>query len=241
MKTHAILTCLAILALGHGLSAQDAKWVIGIKSGGGAALNSSSDQSRVNLNLGLTGEYRLTEKTAVFAELKYRTFRSVYHEATRFGSGYTLNGTFVNQTASTLGITMANSVDVRRDVVEGYGLAFGYRGPLMGDFSWQAGLSLDSFKSTQEVTGAITVNTGVPASTTREGLSYTPSKTGVKPGAFVGAQWTVSPNFYVESNLAFVSFKQINYLPTAYTGAAASTETKNVNKVLLEVNAGFRF
>jgi outer membrane scaffolding protein for murein synthesis (MipA/OmpV family) len=246
MRTRSLLSAFAVLAIGSGLAAQDAPLTFGVKAGAGAVVSNSGDQNaRANVNLAFFSEYKLAGSSSVFGELKYRSFRAMYHEVTQFGAGYTLNGTYVVPNASSTpavpGIVMASSVDVRRDPVEGLGLGFGFRSKITENLAWQAGVTVDWLKSTQEVTGQITVNTGVTATTTREGLSYTPTSEKVKPGAFVGLQWNLSRNLFVETNLSYVAFQQVNYVPMSYTGVAAHTETKNVGKTLFEVNCGFRF
>jgi hypothetical protein len=234
MRTRSLLSAFAVLAMGSGLLAQESPLSFGVKTGGGLVVSNAGDQaSRVAVGLAFFGEYKLAATSSVFGELKYRNFRAMYHEVTRLGTGYSTTST--PAVPVTGNITQATSVDIRRDPVEGLGLGFGYRSRIIEDLSWQAGISLDWLKSTQEVTGQLTVGA------TREGLSYTPTTSKIKPGAFAGVQWTVSKNMYLETNLTYVAFQQVNYVPKAYSNVAAHTETKSVGKVLLEVNCGFRF
>jgi opacity protein-like surface antigen len=240
-KNLASLVAMLVLGVAVPASAQDLSF--GVKFTGGAVLNDDGGQTRTTVGLAVVGEYKLDKVSTAFAELRYRDYRSTYHEATRLGAGYLPDGTLVTPNGTTvLGITKQNSVDMRRDTAEGLGLALGYRRAFwLEGLSWQAGLSADYTRSQQEVTGQITVNPGNAAMDPQYGLNFTPHKTSITPGLFAGLHMDITPNFFVEANAQYVSFKQVNYLPQAYTGKADATETTTVKKVSLEVSAGFRF
>ena len=224
----------ALIALGAALPVAAQGLVAGIKFGAGPALGSIGTQgSRANINLALTCEYGLGAKQEVFAELGYRAFRAEDYEATRIGTGYLSNGT-------TGPIVPQTSVDMRKDQLEGFTLGLGFRRQI-GDtnFRWQGGLLVSALKSQQEVTGMITVTNG--ANTYREGLSCTPRKTAIKPGAFAGIQYRFTDSFFVESNVGVMDYKQVNYVPFAYTGQAAHSVSTDKSKVVFDLNCGFRF
>lgn len=219
---------LAVAALSLPLSAQSGL-TYGIKFGAGPVLSAVGEQrARAAVNLALTLEKSLGKDSAFFAEAGYRFFRAEDHEVTRFGVGYApggVTGTIVN----------TSSVDVRKDTLDGLVFNGGYRRALAGDLFWQAGLTLAALKSKQEVTGQLLVGTY------REGLNYTPTKTGYGLGAFAGLQYRMSNEFYFELNVASVGYSEVNYIPFAYTGQPATTETKTKNKLVLDANLGFRF
>lgn len=246
--TRTLATFAALLVMGAAAPIQAQGFSFGIKAGLGATAGDVGDQrSRANVGLAAILHYSLSENKTLFGELRYRDLRAEYYEATKFGGGYTLNGTFaangIQPVNTGSGATLRyGSVDTRRDTVEAVSLAFGYRAPLMSDrIHWQVGLSLDWAKSLQEVAGQLAVNTGNTATSTIEGLAATPSAKGIRPGAFVGLHMPITSEFFVEVNAVYFSFQQVNYLPTAYTGKAPATETKNVSKTVLEANFGLRF
>lgn len=241
---------LACALIGGAASAQTSEWSMGTKFGGGMALAGKEPQGgALAIQGGLWVEKKLTERSAVFGELSYQYFRSNDHEVTRFGTGYyPAQG---NTPAGTGYITVFRSADTRKDNLEGYGLQVGYRHFLTADLSLHGGLSLTQWISQQEVQGQLAVQSvngyqpldGKPANANLwlEGLSYTPAKRSLKPGAFVGAKLTLTDNAAVESNLRFVNYTLANYVPYAYTGQAPIVETTSKTKVVLEVNLSIRF
>ena len=240
MKAHATITTLALLvASAIGLHAQGLQYAA--KFGGGAVLGKIGDQnSRATMNAAFIVEKPLSKTSELFAEFNYRAYNAVDHEVTKFGQGYIPgwgpNGIIILGPATYQ--AGYGSVDIRKDNLSGYGLSAGYRQQLMDtDFWWHGGLMLAFMKSQQEVTGTITV-VGTPYV---EGLNYTPAKSGMRPGVFLGGQFKVAPNFFVETNLTGISYSQVNYLPGAYTGNPPTTETKTKTKFSLDVNIGFRF
>ena len=67
------------------------------------------------------------------------------------------------------------------------------------------------------------------------------SKSSIRPGFFGGLRAELGTNLFVESNLSFLGYSEVNYLPSSYTGRPATTETRNRAKAVLELNAGLRF
>ncbi len=233
-STFKLVPLAALIALGSASPVAAQGLVAGIKFGAGPVLGSIGTQgSRANINLALTCEYGLGAKQEVFAELGYRAFRAEDYEATRLGTGYI-------DPVTTGTIVPTNSVDMRKDQLEGFTLGLGFRRQI-GDtnFRWQGGLLVSALKSEQEVTGMITVTVGSTAY--REGLSFTPRKTAVKPGAFVGIQYRITDAFFVESNVGVMGYKQVNYVPLSYTGQAAHSVSTDKSKVVFDLNCGFRF
>lgn len=231
---------LALVAAGlpMGLQAQELHY--GVKFGGGAVLGAIGPQaSRATMNAAFIAEYALGKDKEVFGEVNYRVFRSVDRDVTPVGQlGYT-------PTDTTGLIYATTSVDIRKDNLEGYSLSAGYRQQIADSiFWWQAGLSLNNMNSQQEVTGQLVPGVALLKDVTNanhEGLNYTPGKTSLRPGLFIGAQAKISPNFFVETNLNGVGYQWVNYVPHAYTGRASYVETTNKFKVSLDVNVGFRF
>ncbi|MBI4912790.1 MAG: hypothetical protein HY823_08625 [Acidobacteria bacterium] len=204
-------------------------YTYGIKFGAGPVVSSAGDQkAHAAINFALSVERPLNQRAILFCELGYRFFRAEDHEVTRFGTGYAPGG-------ATGPIVNTSSVDIRKDMVEGYVFNGGYRAVLSGPWSWQAGLTVARMVSNQEVTGQIQVGTY------REGLNYVVSKSALSVGAFAGLRLKATDAFFVELNLSSVGFSQANYVPFAYTGQAPTTTSQTKNKVVLDANLGFRF
>ena len=246
MKLSLVVPLICAL-VGSGLSAQSSPWSMGAKFGAGMSLSGKDSQggAAASINGGLWVERKLTEKSALFGEFSYTYFRAVDHEVTQFGTGY--YPALGANPAGTGFITVYRSADTRKDNLEGYGLNFGYRYFLTPDLSLHGGLGLTQWISQQEVQGQLAIQSvdayqalTVPSIWT-EGLSYTPAKRGIKLGAFVGAKYALTENASLESNVRFVNYAMANYVPYAYTGNAATVESINKTKVLLELNLGIRF
>ena len=233
----AILLAPLVLAMALPASAQELQY--GVKFGGGAVVGAIGPQaSRATMNAAFMVERPIGKTSEVFAEFNYRVYRSVDHEATQFGTGFTPSGT-------TGAIIPQTSVDIRKDNLEGYALNLGYRRQFLDTlFWWQGGISLNNLSSQQEVTGQLAPGVATAAAvnnTNREGLNFTPGKSSLRPGLFLGAQAKITPNFFVEANVSGVGYQWVNYVPYSYTGQPAHVETTNKFKVSIDLNLGFRF
>ncbi len=266
--TRKLATLAILLALGSAAPLMAGDLSYGIKFGVGPTLSNPEEQvSRATLNLAFTGDWQFSEKGALFAELNYRYFKADPRDVTPFtdqmtviynskpyviryapvtlpgiGAGYIYNA---HHRYATEG-----SADIRKDNLEGLGLSVGYRHQI-GDsaFYLHGGLTLNALKYKQEVIGELRVYSALPAPTDssapvpiyQEGLNYTPAKTNLRPGAFAGLQMRLSKDFYVETNVNWISYKTLTYVPFVYSGQAPTTVSETANKVTLDVNIGFRF
>lgn len=214
--------CLAVAVLGllsavNG-AAQDVD--IAIRFGAGPVVGQVGDQqARAVLSLALSVAYGMQDRTALLLEYRYRTFRSVPREVTRFEGG----------------IVPATSVDIRRNPLESRGLALGYRWGFEKNLFLVGGVSLDRTSSTQEVTGQLKTASGI------EGLNVTPEKTSTKPGVFAGLQWQMSKAAALHAQAATLSFEQVEYTPASYRGGQALTSSRSRSKVLLDFGISFQF
>lgn len=240
--------------LGLPLCAQS-PWALGIKFGVAPTVGTPGEQrTRGSVLAGLQGEYRVAGLGILYGELNYRNFRAYNFEATRFGVGYAPNGTVgeITQWAfdAVAGLPRADgrydSVDLRKNLLEGMGLNLGYRLPLgQGIWSVQGGLTLSVLKSTQEVIGSLHVvqnrTAAKPTVLSTENMLVTRSKSSLRPGFFGGLRAELGANLFVESNLSFLGYSEVNYLPFSYTGKPATTEARGHMKAVLELNAGLKF
>ncbi len=261
-----LATLATLLALGAAAPVAAADLGYGIKFGVGPTLNDPKEQvSRATLNLAFTGDWQITEKGALFAELNYRYFKADPRDVTPFTdavdvvyNGRTYNIQYAQVVLPGIGTgyiynadprsAARGSADIRRDNIEGLGLSLGYRHQL-GDSPVyvHGGVMLNALKYKQEVVGELRVYGEVPlnvGSTTllyQEGLNYTPAKSNLRPGAFVGFQTRITKDFYVETNATWLSYKKLTYVPFVYSGQAPTTVSEAANKVTLDVNIGLRF
>ncbi|MCL1892953.1 MAG: hypothetical protein FWG02_01785 [Holophagaceae bacterium] len=262
------LVALVLLGTSHQANAQEISY--GIKFGGGMALTGGieAQNSRGALNFAVTGDYKLSligPKDELFAELGYKYWKADWKDRTRLtnkpagygdfnfwtGVGYTPTGTghIFNQDPAS---ATRGSVDMRHDVLEGWGLTLGYRYNFPDtNFYAHAGLTVFSMIYQQEVLGELRVydriptvpaaTAGTPVLVHREGLNHTPAANSVSPGFFVGAQWRLDKHFFTEVNLGWMSYSTVEYQPFVYTGATAHTTTGSDSKVTLDFCIGLRF
>lgn len=176
-------------------------------------------QANKATGMGIEVGYGLSDRTSVFGELAYLNFAST---------------DYWNPLPATA--VVASSVDLRKNKLGGFTFRGGYRSGFGSQgLSWQAGLTLDRFKSRQEVSGQIVIGT------TTEGLAATPEDTKIAPGAFGGIHWAVGENFTLEANLVSIGYSRVNWVPASYSGTTAAAESKTRRGLVLEVAFGFKF
>ena len=233
---HARYLC---FGLGLTLSAAAPAIDLGLKMGFGFNATEAAQHSNLSLHLGLTGSYKLSEKSSIIGELTYRYFRADDWEKPLPAFTYAPDGT------RTYSPTAAESIDTRQNPLEGLGLHLGYRQAIgASSWSWQAGVNLHCMKSTDQAIGDVYYGAplvGGYLTTSHEGFSKVRSTTAIKPGVFVGVHSFLSEDVFVEVNAVTVGYSQITYVPMVYSGLPAHTETADKNKLVLEMSMGFRF
>jgi hypothetical protein len=252
---HKLVSLIFLLALGTIASAQDLQ--LSFKLGAGPILGDPAGH-RYKSGVHLATELSLgLGKGQAFVGGQYRVFRSRSYEATQFGTGYALNASGAVVTGRITpyklgpdGLPSASglydSVDVRRDNLEGFSLYGGYRVPVWVEgLSAHAGVNLSFLRSQQDVTGGIKVlvdrNVTTPVILGQESFYTQFQKSTMCPGAFAGLRYDATKVFFVEANLSGIGFKEINYLPFSYTGQPAATEMRSRFKLMLEFSVGINF
>jgi len=242
MRSASILPMLCLLA-GSGVSAQTPEWSMGGRLGFGATLAGKEPQNgTATIGAGIWAEKRLSDAAGLFCEFNYQYFYTQQYEATRFGWGYRPNPD--NPSATITGvINPITSVDTRRDQLEGYGLMFGYRYYTIPEFSIHAGIGGTVWISQQQVVGEIRiVETAFgTVSQWNEGLAFTPAKRSLQPVIGAGAKYELTSNASIECGLRYITWKQADYVPFAYTGKEAHTEFHTRTKVTFDISLGIRF
>jgi hypothetical protein len=169
--------------------------------------------------LGLEVAYGLSGNSSFFGEMAYFNFASTDYWNPLPASA-----------------TVATSVDLRKNRLEGFVIRGGYRsafGPK--GLSWQAGLDLDRLKSRQEVSGQIVIGS------TTEGLAVTPESTKINIGLFGGIHYDLGDSATIEANLVSIGYGKVNWIPRSYSGVAAAAETTTRRGFVFEVAVGFKF
>lgn len=247
MKPITILTLVGLLAGGHAM-AQDKTWSYGAKFGTGGALSGVDQQgARELIGAGFWVERKLSAQGSVFAEAGYTQFKADRREVTQFGPGYYRKA---DGTVGTGYIHKYRAADTRKDNLEGYTLAAGYRYHVNSDLSLHATLGLGLWVSQQEVLGEIgllakpdpsATNTADLAPLAQEGLNFAPAKRAIKPLLGLGVRYAFSDTAFVDGGVRFLQYSRVNYVPFAYTGRTAAVESANKGKATFELNIGIRF
>jgi hypothetical protein len=217
--TRFIRWSLAALAAAGALQAQS--FDMGFKLKAGLTQGSLVDDMQTNklMGLAITGQWGLSNKAALIGELGY----------TAMPGSDSLRPLPAN-------VTFATSTDRRKNSLDGFSLRGGYRAEILDyGWSWQAGLSLDRFKSRQEASGQLTTGAGT------EGMSATPEKTSINVGAFAGLRTALGEDFSFEVNALSLGYKQVEWVPQSYSGQPAAATSRSRRGLALEVALGFRF
>lgn len=141
------------------------------------------------------------------------------------------------------------SADLRKNRFQGFNLRAGYGDKLSASWEWQAGLALDNYTATEEVSGTLypittaTALTGISNTAAGgkpyyESLAVTNQKTKLGLGAFAGVTTRLTDEIRLEFNLRSVSYTQLNYMPFTYTGQAATTHQTTRRGFTFEVSLG---
>ncbi|MDR0499143.1 MAG: hypothetical protein LBH03_05350 [Holophagales bacterium] len=265
MQVKPTLVALAVaVAIGTSIPAVGQELSYGIKFGGGLALSGIEAQSsRATLGFALTGEWNFRQKDELFAEVGYKYFKADWVDRTRLpnkpagydgynfltGVGYTPSGQGHIFNSNPWQAAAQGSVDMRKEDIEGWGASFGYRYNLPNtNLYFHGALMLNVIDYFEETLGELRVYNALPIDSARvpalihqEGLAYTNGKHSFSPGFYVGGQWRMDRNFFIELNLNWISYSTIQYQPLVYTGQAAHTTEDKDSKVFLDFSFGLRF
>lgn len=144
------------------------------------------------------------------------------------------------------------SLDLRKESSQGFSLKGGYAAPLpwAEGLSWQAGLSLDAYKTSSEFTGTLrpmvlvgTIPTQVVDSANRkyyEGFAQVAKGKALSPGVYVGLRQQLSEDFALEVNLRNIGLKHYDYRATTYTGGPATTEGSTVRGFVVDFSLSLK-
>lgn len=144
------------------------------------------------------------------------------------------------------------SIDLRKESSQGFSLKGGYAAPLTWNdgLTWQAGLSLDAYKTSSEFTGTLRPMVLVGSSPTQvldaqgrkyyEGFATVAQGKVISPGFYVGLRQEIGNDFAVEVNLRNVGMKHFDYRATTYTGQPATTESSTIRGFILDFSLSLK-
>ncbi|GLH71684.1 hypothetical protein GETHLI_01860 [Geothrix limicola] len=137
-------------------------------------------------------------------------------------------------------IDSANSVDSRKNKVEGLHLRLGYEAPWTGSLSWRAGLQFGGNKFTHQVLG--NVNGTSAAGSFSDSYFYVGSKTASTPSPFAGLTYKFDEASSFEFGVLFLSYTSLSYQHVANTQNQFDSVTTSDRIVPnLEIAYVFRF
>jgi hypothetical protein len=144
------------------------------------------------------------------------------------------------------------SLDLRKESSQGFSVKLGYAAPLaLGPgLTWQAGLSVDAYKTSSEFTGTLRPMVMVGASPTQvadslarkyyEGFATVAQGVALTPGFYAGLRQRIGEDFALELNLRNVGTKHFDYRATTYTGRPASTDSSTIRGFIVDFSLSLK-
>lgn len=262
-----LLASAAILALP--LAAQDGSLLnpqFKIRSGLTAGTLSKDMRDNKTFGFALANTFSLGDGKGITVELGYdifpgntkdclRTPGTVYADVPGYG--------IVSKdpaTGNPLILRPSESTDSRANKMEGFGVRASYQSPIPGisGLSWQAGLSLDRYRSSSEFLidlRAIWVDAaGNWHSMTRynprdpngntiaahEGYAAQSNRTVISVGAHAGLAYQFSKEFKLEGNIRNIGYGVRDYTPLAYSGQPGTLSDKNGRGFVFEIGLSMK-
>jgi hypothetical protein len=198
--------------------------------------------------LGFQGTYPLQGKGALTFEADFDVLEGRWHDATPGGGPVYYNpaSPVASSSGQPLVLDPNSSIDIRKESQQGFTFRFGYTNalPWIEGMTWQAGLSLDAFKTSSEFTGTLipldaTTQSPMPPTGTEdsyyEGWAFVKKKAKPGIGAFVGVGTTLIDNVRLELNMRTNSYTHYDYRPFTYTGRPAALESSQRMGLVFEV------
>ncbi|MBI4912795.1 MAG: hypothetical protein HY823_08650 [Acidobacteria bacterium] len=146
----------------------------------------------------------------------------------------------------------SGSTDNRKNWFQGFNLRGGYAQNFAQGWDWQAGLSLDFHRATEEVSGTLypigagnanipNPNTSGPVQPYYESLATVSNKSKPGFGVYAGVVNQLTGDVRLEANLRSVGYTKLTYKPFTYTGNPARTEETSRMGIVFELAMGIRF
>ena len=138
------------------------------------------------------------------------------------------------------------SLDFRKESASGFSLRGGYSAPLGAGLNWQAGLSLDFYRTSSEFTGTLRpmhLNAaGTPVQAVNgaglpyyEGFATVKAGTALVPGVYLGLRQQLGQDFALELNARNTGARHYDYRATTYTGQPADMASSTHRGFLFQI------
>jgi hypothetical protein len=144
------------------------------------------------------------------------------------------------------------SLDLRKESSQGFSVKGGYAAPLSWNegLTWQAGISLDFYKTSSEFTGTLrpmVTNGGVTSQVVDslgrkyyEGFATVGTGSALSPGFYAGLRQQLTDDFALELNLRNIGVRHHDYRATTYTGRPANLESSTIRGFILDFSLSLK-
>lgn len=137
-------------------------------------------------------------------------------------------------------VDSANSVDSRKNKLEGLTLRLGYEAPFSASLAWRAGLQFGGNKFTHQVLGNVRGTS--PAGAFSDSYVYVGSKSATTPSPYAGLTYKFDETSALEFGVMLFNYTSLNYQHVANSKNQSDTvPTKDRMVPTLEVAYVFRF
>jgi len=218
----------------------DPSFAFKIHSGVTAGQLRTDHVSNQALGFDLAGRFPLGATSAFTVELGFDYIPGRDHDAmpTSGPIYYNYQTPVTSYNEQPLYLSQTNSIDLRKESLQGFSLRGGYTDSLpgMGAWYWFAGASLDLQKSRAQFSGTLIPSYGSPATTVPnyepvdpanpdgplkdyyEGWAFVTEKAKLSVGLLAGVGVPLGENFKFEFRVRNLGFTHFDYRPFTYTG-----------------------
>jgi hypothetical protein len=254
IRTFLLLAAMAGTSLmaGEGLQDFELKLRTGLKTG-----DLQKDHADSKVFGFAVGARRQFGKGYLTGEVSFDLLPGQAHDATPLsgavyapaGAGL---GTSDPNTLSPYFLRPNESLDLRKESSQGFSVKGGYSAPLSWNegLTWQAGMSLDVYKTSSEFTGTLrpmVTNAGTTAQVLDslgrkyyEGFAKVATGTSLSPGFYAGLRQQLTDDFAIELNLRNIGVKHFDYRATTYTGRPANLESSTIRGFILDFSLSLK-
>ena len=253
-----VVACWAMLPL----SAADGEPTFDFKLRGGlTAGDLSKDHADTKaFGFGVAGRFPLGSTRALSVELGFDYFPGQDRDLMP-GNGpvyYNYQAPVTTYGGQNLYLSTGNSIDFRKEYAQGFSLRCAYSDaiPTWNDWYWFAGVSLDFYRTTAELSGTLIPMSGGapvpgyepvdpanpegPVKDYYEGWAMAPSKTKLGVGLLAGLGLPFSENYKFEFTVRNIGTTHFDYRPFTYTGQAAVLEEKTHRGFVFELSIAMK-
>jgi hypothetical protein len=143
---------------------------------------------------------------------------------------------------STVTVDTANSIESRKNKVDGLTLRFGYEAPLTTSMTWHAGLQFGGNKFTHQVIGNVAGTYGAAKTPYTDSYWSASTKNSMAPSLFGGVALNLNEESAIEFGVTLLQYTSLNYQHIAHSNNSNDTiATSNRIVPTFEIAYVFRF